>query len=406
MDSQARHELSKAIQKEGTGLYEDPQRIKALLMDACPESRTEISLLVSAVEDEIPIRLARASDSVLRDGEIARAIADLKRTRRLDHGAAEWVVRSWAWALGVLDREPSDDPVEADAGVPVPGPAAPDPQLRPPHFMGTSPYPADPSGPPQQHPSLPPGYPVSPPGSQHASMPPVGHPSQPWSSGGFPSTPSGGQPSWSQGGPSVPGSQGFAGGGGYGGPPPVPGWPPVAPPPPNRGRGRMVAVIGVAVALVLLTVGGVAWFMRPPSDSAGPSGTRGSSAPSIDTQAGATTPEPTSDQAAAVTVTITNNLASYEVAENATVYTFGKQIGTLKINDTSPTAELQLPSDTGNVDYQLQITMFLTDAAGGGQRVCNGAGSITAYEGARYFVDIKWGNDGSCAASLSAQQGI
>src|SRR3712207_5926363 len=96
MDPQPRRQLASLLEKEGVGLADDPQRIKAHLLDACPESRTETELLVAGASDGLAARLARSSDSVFREGEIARAIAELKRSRRLDQEAAEWVVRSWA----------------------------------------------------------------------------------------------------------------------------------------------------------------------------------------------------------------------------------------------------------------------------------------------------------------------
>jgi hypothetical protein len=168
MDSQARHELRKAIQREGVVLCENPQRIRALLMDACPESRMEIGLLVQAAEDDIPARLARSSESVFRDSEIVRAVADLKRTRRLDDGAAEWVVRSWAWALGVLDTEPSDDVGDATSVTPTPGSLSAG-------QAGSTPYPSAPPSGPGDATSFPPA------GSSSRSGP--GPYSEPWQSG-------------------------------------------------------------------------------------------------------------------------------------------------------------------------------------------------------------------------------
>src|SRR4051794_10311113 len=144
MDSEPRHMLANLLQKEGVGLVDDPQRIKAHLLDACPESRTETELLVAGAADGLAARLARSSDTVFRDGEIARAVADLKRTRRLDRAAAEWVVLSWAWALGVIDEEPSDEEPDSDGPPPRPGPVYPAPPSAPPQFEPPSPRSAPP----------------------------------------------------------------------------------------------------------------------------------------------------------------------------------------------------------------------------------------------------------------------
>jgi hypothetical protein len=122
MDSTARRRLAEFIRSEGIGLASNPQRVRAVLFDACPESRTEASLLVAAAEDEIPSRLARSSDSVFLEGEITRAIADLQQSRCLDGAAAAWTVRSWGWALGILAEEPPDTlPTGPDSGSPLDG---------------------------------------------------------------------------------------------------------------------------------------------------------------------------------------------------------------------------------------------------------------------------------------------
>src|SRR3954469_19587233 len=144
MNPQPRRQLAALIEKEGVGIADDPQRIKAHLLDSCPESRTETELLVAGATDGLASRLARSSDTVFRDGEIARAIADLRRTRRLDQEAATWVVRSWAWALGVIDEEPSDE--EADGATPPQGgpgydpTAGTPPQYQPPGPRSAPPY--------------------------------------------------------------------------------------------------------------------------------------------------------------------------------------------------------------------------------------------------------------------------
>ena len=373
MDSQARHELSKAIQREGVVLFENPQRIKALLMDTCPESPMEIGLLIQAAEDDIPARLDRTSNSVFRDSEIARAVADLKKTRRLDDGAAEWVVRSWAWALGVLDTEPSDDVDEATSATSgsLSGGQAESP-----------PYPSTPPSGPGDATSFPPA------GSSSRSGP--GPYTEPWqtrvTSGGPSASVSPGGPPWA----SHPTVQGPAAGSGGSTPPPTTteggAASPPPPPPPDRGRWRLFAVLGaVAVAAVIVLAGvGVAIFrnLGPPP------------APPAVTSTNAEQPT--------INFTITTTLADWEVAETTTVYSFGQKVGVLQINASQPTASLPMETEGGgNVDIQLQITLVHTN---GQQYTFNGAGEITVYEGAVYTVDID--NDGADNywATLVAQQ--
>ena len=398
MDRQARHELSRSIQKEGVGLSDDPQRIKALLLDACPESRTEISLLVAAAEDEIPSRLARSSESVFRDGEIARAVADLKRTRRLDPGAADWVVRSWAWALGVVDQEPSDDPGDTLSEIPVEARVS-GAQSGPPQYQTTAPHQASMSAPPYfAQPN--PGYtaPSQPAASSSPEWAPTfgptsGHPSQPWPPGSASSGRPGGQgadpPPW---GPQ-PGNQGWVTDGWAGVPPPTPGWPPAPPSPPGRGRGRLVAILAAAAVVILLAVLGVVLL-----NAASPASTSDAN------RGGTQNPVPTGDPTPSdVNFTISNSLGSFEVADTVTVYSFGKEVGTLQIDSASPTARLPVSGPPGPIDYQLTITMFLTD--GGSPITLNGSGTITAYAGAEYSVQIEQNSAGNYVATLQAESG-
>src|SRR3954451_12379375 len=99
MDTRIGQCLAELVRTEGVALAEDPKRVHALLMDTCPDARTEIGLLTVAAEEDIPSRLSRSSDSVFRGGEISRAVADLQRDRRLDRAAAEWTVLTWAHAF-------------------------------------------------------------------------------------------------------------------------------------------------------------------------------------------------------------------------------------------------------------------------------------------------------------------
>lgn len=373
MDSQARHELSRAIQREGVVLFENPQRIKALLMDTCPESRMEIGLLIQAAEDDIPARLARSSESVFRDSEIARAVADLKKTRRLDDGAAEWVVRSWAWALGVLDTEPSDDVGDATSVTP---------RSLPPGRAESPPYPSTPPSGPGDATSFPPA------GSSSRSGP--GPYTEPWQSGVTSGSQSANQGPSGLPWVSPPTVQGPAAGP-WGSPPPPAtteggAASPPPPPPPDRGRWRLFAVLGaVAVAAVIVLAGvGVAIFrdLGPP--------------PAPPALASPNAEQPT------INFTITTTLAEGEVAETTIVYSFGRRVGELNINASQPTASLPMETEGGgNVDIQLQITLVHTN---GQQYTFNGADEIAVYEGAVYAVGIRHDDAGNYWATLVPQQ--
>ncbi len=68
--------------------------------------------------------------------------------------------------------------------------------------------------------------------------------------------------------------------------------------------------------------------------------------------------------------------------------------------DRPVAVRVQHPLHRREVDYQLQIEMVLTDEYGGHQVTLTGSGSITAYEGARYYVDIVKDSSGTWVATL------
>jgi len=122
--------------------------------------------------------------------------------------------------------------------------------------------------------------------------------------------------------------------------------------------------------------------------------------PTPDTNSAAASTQPA--QPAEVNVTITNELADFETADTTTVYSFGKPVGTLRVNASSPHDELPLSAEPGDVDYQLTIEMVGVD---GNQYTLNGAGTVTAFEGARYAVDITKNSAGNFVATLTAASG-
>lgn len=177
--------------------------------------------------------------------------------------------------------------------------------------------------------------------------------------------------------------------------PPPPGWTGNPPAPPQRGRSQ-VGVVVAAIIVVLAVVGGALVYAPVPDPALDPV----SEAPPA-TTAPVAPPDPTPAAVADVSFTITDSLASFETAESVTVYSFGEEVGTLRIGSSAPTDELAVTSRPGEVDYQLQIAMVLTDRYGGRHVTLNGAGSITAYEGARYYVDIVQDASGHWVAALS-----
>lgn len=101
MDDLPRRKLAEIVAQYGPSVWEDPRRCRALLMDLCGESRREIFVLVSAVEEGVPAELHQSPAGVPTELLLARLTERLVDNRALDEEAARWAVESWALALGM-----------------------------------------------------------------------------------------------------------------------------------------------------------------------------------------------------------------------------------------------------------------------------------------------------------------
>ena len=117
-----REKLKELIQKNGEGLLNDPDRTEALLRDHCGAHRKEISALVGALEERVPLELKSSWQSAMTPEAMrARLVQRLEENRGLSTGVATWAVDAWSYALGVgLERRSdpvADLPVADAAGV-------------------------------------------------------------------------------------------------------------------------------------------------------------------------------------------------------------------------------------------------------------------------------------------------
>lgn len=103
-----RLKLREILQRYGPGLVDDPRRCRALLLDLCGAYRTEIFVLTTAQEAQVPDRLQVHAETLPLSVRIAQLTQQLVRQRALAEPAARWAVVSWAWALGM--------PVNLEAG--------------------------------------------------------------------------------------------------------------------------------------------------------------------------------------------------------------------------------------------------------------------------------------------------
>lgn len=156
MDPQPRLQLAELVRSQGPDFYQDSRRVRALLSDACPDCRAEIAVLVAAVEEDVPQRIVRSSDSLAIEGTIQRLAGDLAQSRGLSADAARWAVQSWAWVMGAAP-EPQDaagQPAPSGSGStgqPTWGGGQRAGQTQPPAYQ-----PPPPAYEPQQQPTYPP----------------------------------------------------------------------------------------------------------------------------------------------------------------------------------------------------------------------------------------------------------
>jgi hypothetical protein len=99
------HEL---IVSEGPGLADDPRRLRALLADDLAGDATSAGLIATAAEAGVPAEL-RALAIPLASGWDAVGIERLVASGMSQHDAA-WVVRVWAFALGLDPMPPGARP--------------------------------------------------------------------------------------------------------------------------------------------------------------------------------------------------------------------------------------------------------------------------------------------------------
>jgi hypothetical protein len=120
VDPCPRDQLAELVRNEGPDLIQDAGRIRAFLRDACPDAHREVAALVAAVEENVPIRIQRSSDSLSVQGEQERLTRMLAQNRALTAGTAGWAVRSWAAIMG-KGKAPDDAAEAGDAAVSDPG---------------------------------------------------------------------------------------------------------------------------------------------------------------------------------------------------------------------------------------------------------------------------------------------
>jgi hypothetical protein len=116
-----REKLKELIEKNGDGLFQDRDRCEGLLKDYCGGHRREISAIVGALEERIPVELKSSWQTAMTPEAMrARLVQRLEDNRGLAPEIANYAVDTWSYALGVgLGRSSDrvqDVPVVAQNG--------------------------------------------------------------------------------------------------------------------------------------------------------------------------------------------------------------------------------------------------------------------------------------------------
>jgi hypothetical protein len=97
-----REKLRELMEKNGDSLLQDRDRCEGLLKDYCGGHRREISALVGALEERVPLELKGSWQTAMTPEAMrARLVQRLEDNRGLAPEIANYAVDTWSYALGV-----------------------------------------------------------------------------------------------------------------------------------------------------------------------------------------------------------------------------------------------------------------------------------------------------------------
>lgn len=102
MNNLPQQTLRRITAKYGKEIAGNAERCKGLLNDLCGSHRREINVLVTAIEERIPLDLLASARSIPAELLLARLEKRLAEQTGLTAEAASWAVESWALALDVV----------------------------------------------------------------------------------------------------------------------------------------------------------------------------------------------------------------------------------------------------------------------------------------------------------------
>ncbi len=118
-------QLKRLVTRFGTGVLDEPRRLEGLLRDYCPGDKRGVTLLMSALQENIPRDLMAIDVHVPVEITAARLVRRMVDNRGLSNDAAGWCVEAWAHALGIAYQPVKKTPPVIQ---PVPSPFAAAPE--------------------------------------------------------------------------------------------------------------------------------------------------------------------------------------------------------------------------------------------------------------------------------------
>lgn len=93
--------LSSAIDRFGANVFRDPDHLKLVLGQACPDSAQDIALVLTAITEEVPQKLLAAPSNSELEALLPRLVQRLHERAAIDRASATWVVRTLTHALAL-----------------------------------------------------------------------------------------------------------------------------------------------------------------------------------------------------------------------------------------------------------------------------------------------------------------
>ncbi len=101
IDQQIETALKGLIDRYGEGLLGESGRLKSFLQDECPTAKREISVLLQALDEQIPQDILRVHSGEPLQSLGPRLAKRLSEQKAMAPEASRWAVRTWAQGLGV-----------------------------------------------------------------------------------------------------------------------------------------------------------------------------------------------------------------------------------------------------------------------------------------------------------------